>query len=1108
MNYLRGIGGQVVGHLGFSRHGDDVAIEPDSLRAGAPVVNVINESGKRRRCDEVVEAEEPTKRLRTKTRSSVDAARLDPSQHRSPARDAQPLSMPTNAPRDDRRSTAADPEQGKPKSTGQTATARRTKLGGTFRPLYTLNNEPYGHAKPAALPSTAVQKRPSTPYNSRLAATIKHSDEIEDCEFKQQKMRKRPTVSRKQLSETIADPGSDDDIEEVWTRSKPNDARQQTGRHHSRVEVPLRSQRPETSSKKEALHLNQYFQTKESRNVDQHIRTIHPKLRRHNGSKTLSDRSAGRQLSSQDYQQDIYQNTPGTRGAPVELEHDLSQSASQDFLFLGKSDRQANRPQMSLDIGLDSITKHNLDEARSLRQARGDREHSIEMKQQTGNTEVKSVSSGRKQPNRQSTRRASSESQLLIPHTADAPSRLRHKFHRDEEHLETPASPARLKAKHKMQTSTHCKQGSRAATADNSADELCGPSTMSTRSRHFPETVGASTAAQTATQRTKRASPSDLKTSDERQDRTRDSAAQIRYRDAPRIRIHGIYCRACILSTGNPHLVWNPVKKVFYIESDDELLDLPNKRQLAQFGNAEVIEWISSKASTKLRLRGPRTENSMGYIFVHFRNAKGRELCHDLLTQHDDEKPTMVHDIDETAERFDLIWDNFIPKVQIDAQKCATQRNTTATRGLQTNRRKDMIPDNPTGDQILYEAERPPRQARPSRAMGEPPNAHQDSPAVRRSSRPAKPRKTLSPEPSQRWSHTYQGEPWTHPVLYPSDGLRKVTVDFGDIERLDEGEFLNDNLVGYALRRIEEEMGPANKTEVHFFNSFFFTSLMNKNGKKIFNYDAVKKWTKNKDLFTLPYVVVPINDNLHWYVAIICNLPSLAGQQAEEAVDNASPRVPVEYSEEVERSLAEPGTIIQDSQDPINVTLADTLSVERLSLNVKPTAERSSPGESAEVETRKDVSGEVGDDTLHAAATSAKASKKPKKRSAPPLKRYATDEPTIITFDSLGGPHVTEVGRLKDYVNEEGKARGRLEVPRGALQGMTAKSIPQQTNFCDCGLFLIGYVEAFAADPKGFIDKVLGRTLDPATDFAGFDPSLKRSQLREGLSELYEEQHR
>ena len=39
---------------------------------------------------------------------------------------------------------------------------------------------------------------------------------------------------------------------------------------------------------------------------------------------------------------------------------------------------------------------------------------------------------------------------------------------------------------------------------------------------------------------------------------------------------------------------------------------------------------------------------------------------------------------------------------------------------------------------------------------------------------------------------------------------------------------------------------------------------------KDFLFSQVKKWSKSIDLFSKDYIIVPINEHQHWYLAIIC----------------------------------------------------------------------------------------------------------------------------------------------------------------------------------------------------------------------------------------------
>ncbi|KAF1822963.1 cysteine proteinase, partial [Dissoconium aciculare CBS 342.82] len=178
-----------------------------------------------------------------------------------------------------------------------------------------------------------------------------------------------------------------------------------------------------------------------------------------------------------------------------------------------------------------------------------------------------------------------------------------------------------------------------------------------------------------------------------------------------------------------------------------------------------------------------------------------------------------------------------------------------------------------------------------------------------------------------------------------------VTVNVEDLARLDEGEFLNDTILSFALREIEESMDTRRRQEIHMFNTFFYTALSTKLGRKAFNFEAVKKWTNKVNIFEFPYVVVPINVSQHWF----CNA--------------------------------------------------------------------------------------LG--------------------------------PVIITLDSLGLTRSAEIRYLKDYIVAEANDKLGIALNPKDISGWTAKSIPQQTNFCDCGVLVVEYIRALAQDPHGFVKEML-----------------------------------
>jgi hypothetical protein len=127
----------------------------------------------------------------------------------------------------------------------------------------------------------------------------------------------------------------------------------------------------------------------------------------------------------------------------------------------------------------------------------------------------------------------------------------------------------------------------------------------------------------------------------------------------------------------------------------------------------------------------------------------------------------------------------------------------------------------------------------------------------------------------------YAGCPWKSALLYPSKGPGRATVEFEDLHRLDDEAYLNDNLISFGLRYLQENY-PATKSKVYIFNSFFYTTLAGK-GRREIDYDAVKRWTSKVDLFSYDHVVVPINAGMHWYWAIICNIRNVFRDSESDA---------------------------------------------------------------------------------------------------------------------------------------------------------------------------------------------------------------------------------
>lgn len=405
------------------------------------------------------------------------------------------------------------------------------------------------------------------------------------------------------------------------------------------------------------------------------------------------------------------------------------------------------------------------------------------------------------------------------------------------------------------------------------------------------------------------------------------------------------------------------------------------------------------------------------------------------------------------------------------------------------------------------------------------------------------------------------GPPWSEPLVYPKIGKKRAEVEFHDLDRLEESEFLNDNLIGFFMRYLEhqlEQTSPVSAKDVYFFNTYFFATLTKTpKGKRGINYDGVQKWTRNVDIFTRKYIVVPINENAHWYVAIICNLNNL--ERNPPALDDADDVAEVEARPELPSSSpvpspkkdalsskvsatdiaastiapASPKKIVIDvegnEESQTAASLADLSISDQASADGKGSLKSGPPAAVDLDQLERDVEEKNGTPThlcnpslaqskeekvgktetppklLNSAPEGKVTSSKKSRRQSGP--KHEPNAPVIFTMDPLGMSRSPTIKILREYIVEEGKAKRGMEIDGKDIKGMTAGGIPTQTNWSDCGLYLLAFVEKFMVDPTHFVEKVLQREMDSTLDWPLMISNDLRDRLRQFILALHTQQH-
>ncbi|VVC99429.1 unnamed protein product [Leptidea sinapis] len=129
-------------------------------------------------------------------------------------------------------------------------------------------------------------------------------------------------------------------------------------------------------------------------------------------------------------------------------------------------------------------------------------------------------------------------------------------------------------------------------------------------------------------------------------------------------------------------------------------------------------------------------------------------------------------------------------------------------------------------------------------------------------------------------------------LIYPP-GKGGIPINTEDYMCLAQDQFLNDVIIDFYLKHlVHDVLTHAQREKTHIFSTFFYKRLTTKPSKinrssNPHEWDSsltpaqkrharVKTWTKNVNIFDKDFIVVPINENCHWFVAIIC-FPTLDG---------------------------------------------------------------------------------------------------------------------------------------------------------------------------------------------------------------------------------------
>lgn len=112
-------------------------------------------------------------------------------------------------------------------------------------------------------------------------------------------------------------------------------------------------------------------------------------------------------------------------------------------------------------------------------------------------------------------------------------------------------------------------------------------------------------------------------------------------------------------------------------------------------------------------------------------------------------------------------------------------------------------------------------------------------------------------------------------IYYPSRvDPESVEICCLDMESLAPEAYLSSTIMNFYIRYLQKTKPHADVDEYHFFNTYFYQKLkeavLSKQNEKEASFVRLRRWWKGLNIFEKAYIFLPIHEDLHWSLVIIC----------------------------------------------------------------------------------------------------------------------------------------------------------------------------------------------------------------------------------------------
>ncbi|CAN4123954.1 unnamed protein product [Withania somnifera] len=114
-------------------------------------------------------------------------------------------------------------------------------------------------------------------------------------------------------------------------------------------------------------------------------------------------------------------------------------------------------------------------------------------------------------------------------------------------------------------------------------------------------------------------------------------------------------------------------------------------------------------------------------------------------------------------------------------------------------------------------------------------------------------------------------------IYYPSrEDPESVEIYYSDMGSLAPEAYLSSTIMNFYIRYLQQTKSPTDgeRCEYHFCNTYFYNKLKEafciKQNDSEASFVRLRRWWKGVNIFEKAYIFLPIHENLHWSLVIIC----------------------------------------------------------------------------------------------------------------------------------------------------------------------------------------------------------------------------------------------